>query len=146
MSVRLAEAADRMAVVRLLRDAHAAAGLPFGFSAAHALQLIDRHIADAARLALVFAPEGKPAGVLMASAQSHPFAPILYAAETVWWIAPKQRGRAAVTMLHEYEQWARQQGCAFCGMAALAGAPRAETLYRRLGYGPAETHFLKPLE
>lgn len=145
-SLRLAAPPDRMAVVRLLRDAHAAAGLPFSFSASHALALIDRHIADDARLALVVAPADRPVGVLMASTQPHPFAPIIYAAETVWWIAPDYRGRAGIAMLQAYEAWARGKGCAFCGMAALSTAPRAETLYRRLGYAPAETHFLKPLE
>lgn len=140
--VRLATPNDRMRIVRLLKDAHAAAALPFPFSAAHALSLVDRHIASPDLLALV---AGTPAqGVLLASSQDHPFAPIRYAAETVWWIAPEARGVGA-EMLAAYEAWAAEQGCAFAGMAALASFPRAGTIYRRRGYREAETHFLKPL-
>ena len=141
--VRMATAADRAAVVRLLRDAHAAAALPFPFSAPHAAALIERHIADPRLLAVV---AGEPAqAVLLASAQDHPFAALRYATETVWWVAPEARGQFAGEMLSAYEAWALEQGCAFAGMAALASFPRAGTIYRRRGYREAETHFLKPL-
>ncbi|AKR55697.1 hypothetical protein XM25_07780 [Devosia sp. H5989] len=145
MTVRRAEPRDRMAVVRLLKDAHSAAALPFAFSAAHALALIDRHIASPNLFAAVYAYQERPLGVLMASAQDHPFAPIRYASETVWWIAPEARGQAAGDMLDAYEAWAFEQGCAFAGMAALATFPRAGIIYRRRGYREAETHFMKPL-
>lgn len=133
-----------MGIVRLLRDAYAAASLPFGFSAPHALALTDRHIADPSLLALVYAPI-KPLGVLLASAQDHPFAAIRYAAETVWWVEPAARGQAAGDMLAAYEAWAAGQGCAFAGMAALATFERAGIIYRRRGYREAETHYLKPI-
>lgn len=139
--IRLATIADRVPMVMLLRDAHAAGGLPFAFSAAHAMALVDRHLAEPSLLALVC--DG--AGVLLASAQEHPFAAVRYAMETVWWIAPEARGRFAVQMLAAYESWATEQGCAFAGMAALASFPRAGIIYRRAGFREAETHFLKPL-
>lgn len=143
MTVREAVAADRFQMVRLLRDAHAAAALPFEFSAAHAMALVDRHIASSNLLALVL---GTPAhGLLLAASQDHPFAPVRYAAETVWWISPDARGQGAAEMLAAYEAWASELGCAFAGMAALASFPRAGTIYRRRGYREAETHFLKPL-
>ncbi|SMQ65838.1 hypothetical protein SAMN06295905_1329 [Devosia lucknowensis] len=142
-SVRLATTEDRGAIIRLLRDAHTAAALPFPFSAPHAAALIDRHIADPTLVALV---AGTPAqAVLLASSQDHPFAAIRFAAETVWWVAPEARGQFASQMLASYEAWAAEQGCTFAGMAALASFPRAEVIYRRAGYRPAETHFLKPL-
>ena len=140
----MATADDRIAIVRLLRDAHTAAALPFPFSAPHALNLADRHIGEPHLLALVCG-YGQPSGVLLASAQDHPFAAIRYATETVWWIAPEARGQAASAMLQVYEEWAAGQGCSFAGMAALASFPRAGTIYRRRGYREAETHFLKPL-
>lgn len=141
--VRRAVPADRGAVVRLLRDAHAAAALPFAFSAAHAAALVERHIADPRLLALV---AGNPAqGVLLASSQDHPFAAVRYATETAWWVAPEARGQFAGKMLAAYEAWASEQGCAFAGMAALASFPRAGLIYRRAGYREIETHFLKPL-
>ncbi|WP_196258561.1 GNAT family N-acetyltransferase [Pelagibacterium limicola] len=142
--VRQATALDRFAIVRLLRDAHAAAPVvPVAFSAPHALAIADRHIGDPSMLALVMGDQ--PQGVLLASAQDHPFGPARYAMETVWWVAPDARGRAAGAMLDAYEDWARGLGCAFCQMAALVSFPQAEILYRRRGYRAVETHFLKPL-
>ncbi len=143
MTVRLATQQDRAPIVRLLRDAHTAAGLPFAFSAPHAMALVDRHLNDHHLLAIV---GGDPVrGVLLASAQDHPFAAVRYAMETVWWIAPDARGRFGAEMLAAYEVWAREQGCAFAGMAALAAAPRAGILYRRAGFAETETHYLKTL-
>lgn len=144
MTVRLAQPCDRLSIVRLLKDAHSAAALPFAFSAPHALALVDRHIAEPNLLAIVYAPE-RPLGVLLASAQDHPFAAVRYSFETVWWIAPDARGKAASEMLGAYEAWAASQNCAFAGMAALATFPRAGLIYRRRGFRETETHFLKPL-
>lgn len=130
-------------MVRLLRDAHAAAALPFAFSAPHAMALVDRHIGDPTLLALV---AGEPAqALLLASVQDHPFAAVRFAAETVWWVALEARGQFANQMLAAYEQWAKEKGCAFTGMAALATFQRAEIIYRRAGYRAVETHFLKPI-
>jgi len=127
----------------MLRDAHAAGGLPFPFSAPHAMALADRHTADPCLLARV---AGEPArGMLLASSQDHPFAAVKYAMETVWWVAPEARGQFAGQMLAAYEAWAQEQGCAFAGMAALAASPRAGIIYRRAGFQETETHYLKPL-
>lgn len=128
-------------MVRLLRSAHEAAALPFAFSAPHAAALVDRHIAEPHLLALVAGETAQ--AVLLASSQEHPFAALRYAMETVWWIAPEARGKHATDMLAAYEQWAREQGCAFAGMAALSSFPRAGIIYRRAGFREAETHYLK---
>lgn len=143
MTVRLATPDDRMPVVRMLRDAHKAGGLPFKFSAAHAVALFEAQ-QSADRLCLIF-DAGTPHGVLMASAQQHPFAPVLYAAEVVWWIDPEHRGKSASQMLAAYEAWAAERGCAFVSMAALSAAPRAGVIYERRGYRPSETHYIKPM-
>lgn len=129
----------------LLKSAHAAAHLPFPFSGPHALALVERHYRLPDMLALVIGPEGSPNGLLLASAQDHPFAAVRFAMETVWWIDPAARGGAAGAMLDAYEAWAKEQGCAFVGMAALATFPRAGAIYERRGYREAETHYLKLL-
>lgn len=134
---------DRPAIVRMLRDAHAAAGdtFPFAFSMRHAVSVANEHLTRPDRLALVV-----DGGVLLAAAQQHPFADVKYAMETVWWVDPDVRGgRTAVHMLRDYEEWARDQGCAFIQMAALATFPRAGKIYERCGYRPTETHYLKEL-
>lgn len=138
--VRQATPDDRMAVIRLLRDSHAAAGFAFPFSAPHADALFCSHM-DSGLVLVV----GTPAkGVLMAQAFEHPFGAGKWAKETVWYIAPEARGRAAISMLRAYEDWAREQGCVSVGMASLA-TNDVSRLYERMGYAPAETHFVKAL-
>jgi GNAT superfamily N-acetyltransferase len=138
--VRRATEADRLAVVRLLKASHAAAGFTFPFSAPHADRLFREHMASGLVLVL-----GEPAqGVLMARTFEHPFGAGLWAKETVWFIAPEARGRAALQMLDAYEAWAREQGCTTIGMASLASND-VSRIYERRGYAPAETHFVKTL-
>lgn len=139
-SGRRAVEADRLAVVRLLKEAHAAAGFTFPFSAPHADLLFRQHMASG--LVLV---TGQPAaGVLMARTFQHPFGAGLWAKETVWFISPAARGRSALQMLDAYETWAREQGCVTIGMASLV-TNDVSRIYERRGYAPAETHFLKAL-
>lgn len=138
--VRRANHEDRLAVIRLLKESHAAAGFSFPFSAPHADLLFRQHLERG--LVLV---AGSPAqGVLMAGAFEHPFGAGKYAKETVWYIAPSARGRSALQMLDAYEAWAREQGCTTIGMASLA-TNDVSKLYERRGYAPAETHFVKAL-
>lgn len=138
--VRPANEGDRLAVVRLLKESHAAACFTFPFQAAYAERLFKQHMADGLVLVL-----GEPAqGVLMARAFEHPFGAGLWAKETVWYIAPTARGRSALRMLDAYEAWAREQGCVTIGMASLA-TNDVSGLYERRGYAPVETHFLKAL-
>lgn len=138
--VRRATACDRIAIIRLLQDSHAAAGFTFPFSAPHADMLFRQHMDRG--LVLV---AGNPAqGVLMAMTFEHPFGAGKWAKETVWYIAPEERGRAALRMLDTYEAWAREQGCTTIGMASLASNDVSK-IYERRGYAPAETHFVKAI-
>lgn len=86
---------------------------------------------------------GSPArGVLMAATFEHPFGAGRWAKESVWYIAPEARGRAAIQMLDAYEAWAREQDCTTIGMASLASND-VSRLYERRGYAAVETHFVK---
>lgn len=138
--IRHATPEDRLAVIRLMKDAHAAAGFTFPFSAPHADALFRQHLSCG--LVLVC---GQPAqGVLMAATFDHPFGAGKWAKETLFYIAPEARGRSAIQMLDSYEAWAREQGCATIGMASLA-TNDVSKIYERRGYAPAETHFVKAL-
>lgn len=123
-----------------MKDAHSAAGFAFPFSAPHADMLFRQHLAGG--LVLVC---GEPVqGALMAVTFEHPFGAGRWAKETVWYIEPDARGRAAIQMLDAYEAWAREQGCTTIGMASLASND-VSRIYERRGYAPAETHFVKAL-
>jgi hypothetical protein len=140
MSVRRAVETDRFRVVALLRDSHQAARFAWPFQAAYADRLFRDHMA--AGLVLVL---GEPAqGLLMAKTFDHPFGAGRWAKETVWYIAPRVRGRSALQMLDAYETWAREQRCDVVGMASLA-TNDVSALYLRRGYVPAEMHFIKAL-
>lgn len=139
-SVRRATPEDRLAVIRLLKESHAAAGFTFPFSAPHADLLFRQHMERG--LVLV---AGQPArGVLMAATFEHPFGAGKWAKESVWWISPEARGRSALQMLDAYETWAREQGCTTIGMASLASND-VSRIYERRGYALAEMHFVKAL-
>jgi GNAT superfamily N-acetyltransferase len=142
--IRFAEAGDRLRVVSLLRDSHAAAGFTFPFKAAYAEALFKAHADDDSACCIVFAPDSRPEGVLMARAFLHPFGAGLWAKETVWWIDSSHRGRNGFRMLAAYEDWARSKGCVSIGMASLA-ANDVSSIYQRCGYVAAETHFVKAL-
>lgn len=150
--IRPATLSDRLAVVGLLRDSRESAGFDspdgltgfsFPFVAAYAERLFLLHFADPNCCCMIFEVEGVPRGVLMAQALDHPFGPVRIARETVWWIDPAHRGRAALTMLNAYEVWARHKGCTFVGMAGMGPDPDVSVIYQRRGYRPAELHFLK---
>lgn len=129
-----------MAVISLLRESHQAAGFEFPFSAPHADGLFRHHVENGVVLVV-----GEPVrGVLMSMCFEHPFGAGKWAKETVWYISPSARGRAALAMLDAYEAWAREEGCCTVGMASLASNDVSK-IYRRRGYAPAETHFLKQL-
>lgn len=142
--IRHANIADKVACILLLRESHAAAGFDYPFQAAYAAKLFDQHMATHQACVLVYEQEGEMSGLLMAVWFEHPFGAGRYAKETVWFIAPQARGRAAITMLGAYETWAKSQGCTAIGMASLA-TNDVSKLYLRHGYEPVETHFLKYL-
>lgn len=142
--IRMAAPRDRLRVVSLLRDSHAAAGFTFPFRPAHAEALFKAHTDDADACCIVHQVGDQAQGVLMARAFAHPFGAGLWAKETVWWIDPAHRGRSGLAMLTAYEDWARGKGCVSIGMASLASND-VSGIYRRCGYAPAETHFVKAL-
>lgn len=142
--IRKAGSADRLRVVSLLRDSHAAAGFTFPFRPAHAEALFKAHAADDGACCIVYETERQVQGVLMARTFMHPFGAGLWAKETVWWIDAGYRGRSGIAMLAAYEDWARGKGCVSIGMASLA-TNDVSAIYRRCGYAPAETHFVKAL-
>lgn len=91
----------------------------------------------------------QPVGFLAAAVSSFFSAPIKIAAELAWYVHPDHRGRGAA-LLDEFEAWARERGCAACGlgMNEFPDPRRSEALarlYRRNGYDPFERAFLKKL-
>lgn len=129
------------------RDAHKAGQLPWQFSAPHADALFLQSLELPDRACIVFAPDGKARGFLLAYVAPSPMANVSFARDFGWWIDPGHRGvsAAAGAMLEAFELWADSRHATFAGMAAMEANPRAGRIYERRGYFKAETHYLKRL-
>ena len=143
--IRPAVFGDRMRVLAMAKAFHTASGAVFPFSAPMADNLFNVSLDAQDRLCLILDVDGYAHGVLAAEAQTHRFSPVKMAFETIFWIDPSHRGRHALGMLDAYEQWARQNKCAFIHMVGLGGDPLTSRLYERSGYQAVERHFMKPL-
>ncbi len=71
----------------------------------------------------------------------------LIASEFFWFIRPGSRGDG-LRLYRAFERWARTQACRQIRMVHLTDSmpDRLARVYRRLGYLPAETHYVKELE
>ena len=152
MTIRAANLNDKEQAISLLKQAHAGGGFndPHGFTgfvfpfdAAYAERLFLFHLVGRT-LCLVHDVDGIAQGVFMATVAEDTFSATTIAKESVWWITPAHRGRAAFEMLDGYETWAREMGCAACIMS-LKSDPRSADLYARRGYRPADVFQLKAL-
>lgn len=157
MAIRPGRRSDAPRAIELLRDSHQAAGfaragagltafcVPFLPDYAERLFMRHHDMMSTNACCLVLDVDGVAQGLLLAMAYEHPFGPVWLAAETVWWIDPAHRGRAAIAMLDAYEAWAAEKGCSFAGMAGMGDDPLVAILYLRRRYAVAEKHFLKAL-
>lgn len=72
------------------------------------------------------------------------------ATELFWWLEPEHRkGGLALRLMHAFEGWASEEDCEAVTFAFIHGTGREEVLdrwYRRRGYRPLETHYVKVLE
>jgi len=141
MIVRPAAAEDRIGVVSLLKARHAEEAHRFPFSALHIDAMFSRHFEQPFHFCHVLAGE-RVEGVLMAYAYEHPRGYGLCAAESDFYIRKAARGRHALKMLDAYEKWAANLGCKAINMASLESFD-VSALYRRKGFAPVETHFIK---
>lgn len=143
--LRNAEAADMAPLLDMCRRFLDASGYGYPWDEAHARAGLAQAMLAADALVLVLDVDGAPRGVLIAQAGPHPFGPVRQAQEVVWWIETDARSVAvAQTMLAAFEGWAAARGCAFVTLALL-GEAREAALYRRRGYAPAETHWIRAL-
>ncbi len=142
--IRVATIDDRFEILRLAKQFLIASGVAVPWDAAYAERTAKAYIADADKLCLVHCVRGTVRGVLAAHEAIHPFSPVRYAMELLWWVEPDHRGMEVLRMVDRYEDWARERICAFTGLAVLDDE-RVARFYRRRGYAPTEAHFLKPL-
>lgn len=89
---------------------------------------------------------GKPIGMLVALAHPGITSPALQATELAWWVEPDHRGsREAMTLLSEYEAWARAQGCVSITLSNIhhQKGDAVQRIYEHMGYRMLESSFAK---
>lgn len=73
----------------------------------------------------------------------------IIAVEQYWYVLPEWRfqGRIGLQLLREFEQYAHGKGAkrSYVGNLQQLNNEKMARLYRRLGYEPLETHFMKSL-
>lgn len=71
------------------------------------------------------------------------------ATELFWWVEAEHRqSSAALPLMQRFERWADHEGCEAVTFAFIHGTGREEVLdrwYRRRGYEPLETHYVRRL-
>lgn len=73
---------------------------------------------------------------------AHPFNNARVIFQEMFW---RSEGREGLALLTEAERLAKEMGASRSYMLAIDTMPRAETIYRRRGYVPAERAFIKEI-
>ena len=145
MTARMARPDERLRIIALLRDFHAAGSFGFAYDAARADRLARLAIGDADMACIVV---GEPAnGVLIGRAALSEMGPFRFAEELLIWIDPTARGSSWRDLLDAFEVWAQERGCQSVKVSVQQHW-RGEALgrlWRRCGYTPVETVFSKQI-
>lgn len=89
---------------------------------------------------------GRVAGAIGGVIYPEPYTGELVATEFFWFVSATQRGQG-MTLYREFEAWARRGGASQIRMVHLLDSmpERLSAVYKRLGFEPAETHYVKEL-
>jgi len=90
--------------------------------------------------------DGRLEGMLAVVELTNPISGDPYADELVWWVEPDARSRSiGPKLLYSAERWAHGRGLPLIKMVAPVGALAVAQFYRRRGYEPVETSYMKRL-
>ena len=140
--IRKAEMGDRDSITLMAESFAKAANMPFEFSPNYFSMTLSMRIVSKNSLCLVLDLEGKPSGFLLASVVKSALFPVTAVQEEVFWIEPQSRGRWLRPFLANYEEWIREKGVPVAALCTL-NDERTGRVFRRLGWTPTETQFLK---
>lgn len=148
------------AVVReaLPADIPVLVGLGEAFFAAHGYPGVDVDwervpgllralIDDKLGLVLALEQDGAVVGALIAAAHRPVFGGAYQASELGFWVSPEARGRATLTMLPRFIEWARGLGCASATLSGFCDerSDKLSRVYARYGFSPRETTYLRTI-
>jgi GNAT superfamily N-acetyltransferase len=121
--------------------------LPGGFDAKHFCATWAQLITDKRAAILAgFTDANVITGALGAVLAPGLFNAKTYATEAFWYVIPGYRGHG-VELLLAFQEWAKNAGAHYVAMIHLLNLQpeHLSRLYRKMGYNPIETNYLKPL-
>ena len=137
MVTRYATLEDGQKAVRLLLNFHKASDLPFKTSAAWALALFNTCVNDDDKVAII-----KDGGILLGAVGNSLLGPFKQSHEIAWWVEPDKRG-GSLQMLKMYEEWTLSKEVSLIEVKSLSKFSQTDVIYKRLGFTPIETSWIK---
>ena len=92
--------------------------------------------------------DGEIVGALIAMVTEIPINEFKFSQELMFWVDPQHRnGKTSIKLINEYTLWAEQVGCDFARLSELDSilSNRAGVLFKRKGYKPIETAYIKEI-
>lgn len=148
-ALRDATGADIPAIIELGRPVFGEV-FPIAGDADRMARMLDWMACDLRGYLRVAEVDGAIVGFLAGmAAPFEPWSDDRCASEVLLYIAPAHRNASlASVMVRAFVEWARQRGCSLVSVSAqdrLDGA-RVGKLYRRLGFAPQETNYIKRID
>jgi GNAT superfamily N-acetyltransferase len=106
---------------------------------------VEEHVEMIWRVGAIFVAEvdGQAVGMIGGLILPNPIVGERWAYEMAWWVDPEHRGRGW-ELVERLEAWARDRGALRLQLVAPEGSGIG-TIYRRKGYAPIETAYVKEL-
>ena len=101
---------------------------------------------DVASILMYFNSSDQPMGIIGGLCTECTMTKDMTAQEVFWWVDPSLRGRTcAIHLLREWERWARDRGAKriYVGNLYRLNNDAMMSIYNRIGYQPAELHYVK---
>lgn len=138
--IRIATLEDSYKATKTLLNFYKSVNPPFKTSAAWALSLFETFVKDDDKIAII-----KDGGILLGGVSKSLLGPFIQAYELVWWVDPDCRGNS-LEMIRIYEDWAIEKGAKLIELKSLSKYKDTEKIYKKIGYTPIETSWVKITE
>ncbi len=101
---------------------------------------------DKKDIIVIIAEDDKPFGFIVGICESLPFSSDKVAMELAWWVDEDHRGhRDSILLMKAYEDWSVRVGAKMTQMAMLEEVTDLHRFYKKMGYRPAETSYIKDI-
>ena len=144
--IRTATPDDLLDCLMLFKQFHKESQLPYSWDAKKTQEVFLKTLPMKEVETFVAEVDGEIAGYLVGQVTEPLFSSQKVASEIAWFVSKDYRHtKAGFKLMSFYENWAKEQGAKFIGMAYLENIADLGKVYKRMGYTKAETHYMKEL-